>query len=224
MKKSIQILALFMGLSTFFACNSTRIIDSWTKETLSDLKDNNVLIIAKSSDKMTRINGEDAFAKELEKRGISVTKSYDAFPNIDPGKEYSAEETQALRDQLYDKGYRVVLVSAIKDKSEAIVQTESGGYYTGPYYPAYYPRYYYGFNSYYGSVYSPYMGYTPSVTRTSKETTYVLETVLYDLNKSDDSQLVGITTASITDPASIKSGAQQYAAAIVETMYGGPGK
>jgi len=83
-----------------------------------------------------------------------------------------------------------------------------------------YPGYYGGFNNYYrtpyayGSYYNSFGGYIPTSTSTSTSTTYILETVFYNLDEPEENQLVAVVTSELDDPKEAYKTAQKY----VETM------
>ena len=97
---------------------------------------------------------------------------------------------------------------ASEDIKTEIRTTQSGGYY-----PSMYGGYG-GFGGYYGSNYSPYgMGghYVSSSQRTYNSDTYKLETVVYELKREPNKQLVAVVSVNITNPKSANEVAPKYA-------------
>jgi hypothetical protein len=96
--------------------------------------------------------------------------------------------------------------------------------YVGGGYGSFYPGYYGGFNSYYmapyayGNYYSGFGGYVPLSTSTYTTTTYVLETVAYNLDKGQEDQLIAVVTTEVTDPKDAYKTAAIYVDKIMEAI------
>ncbi|TDI71488.1 MAG: hypothetical protein E2O88_01815 [Bacteroidetes bacterium] len=218
---SIIILAVAILLTN---CSSIKVIDAWKGDNVNTIKDQNILVIARAENQLTRVSFEDEIADQIRSNGMKATESYKQFPNLKPDDKLSEEEVKEIVSLLKSKGYNGVVVSVLKDLQETTRVTEEGGYYTGGYtggpYYSYYPGYYGGFYGYYGNAmsYSTYGNYVPSTLTTQTSKTYILETVVYNLDQPDDKQLVAVVTSKVDNPQSVTTTAKQYAKAIAKSL------
>lgn len=218
-----HIIVLIILTIAFSSCSSVKVTDSWKADNLSSLNDKKILVIARSDDMVTRQRFEQEIVSKLREKGIDATESYTKFPSMKHNKKRSEEEIDDVIDIIKNEGFTGVLLTVLKDKTKEIVTSETGGYTTGGYgaYGMGYGGYYGGFGGYYGRAYSPYGygyggSYVPSETRTYTSETYVLETVIYNLDLPKGKQLLGVLSVDITDPKSASKVAPQYAEAIIK--------
>ncbi len=224
--KNKYYLILFAFTFTFLqSCSSTKVLDSWKAEpsVVELFKKKNVLVIARTSNNDARFAFESEIADALRARGIKATESYNKAPNIHPHREMSEERLTLLKTLMKTEGLNAVVLTVIKDKKET-VRTTTNGFYTGGLYSSYYPGYYGGFYNYYsypyayGSYYSSFGGYIPTSTSTSVETNYVLETVVYNLDESEENQLVAVVTTNLDDPNDAQKSAKKYVDLMIQTL------
>jgi len=219
---SSLIIVTLVAIST--NCSSIKVIDAWKGDNIKTIRDQNILVIARAEHQLTRVSFEDEIADQIRSNGMKATESYKQFPNLKPDDKLSEEEVKEIMSLLKSKGYNGVVVSVLKDLQETTRVTEEGGYYTGGYtggpYYSYYPGYYGGFYGYYGNSmsYSTYGNYVPSTLTTQTSKTYILETVVYNLDQPDDKQLVAVVTSKVDNPQSVTTTAKQYAKAIVKSL------
>jgi hypothetical protein len=138
-----------------------------------------------------------------------------------PDEKLTGDKLKNFQDFLDNEGYDGIVVTVLKDKRESTQTTEDGGYYAGAsYFPSYYPSYYGGFYGYYAHPmsYSTFGAYVPATYTTSTVTTYIVETVVYDLTQPEDKQLVAVVTSQIEDPQSVTKNAQEYAKKVAESL------
>jgi len=222
MRKIVQILMLAILTISFSNCSSTvKVTDSWKADNLSTLKGKKILVIARSDDMVTRQRFEQEIASGLRAKGIDATESYTKFPSMKHNQKRTEEEIDQVVEIIKNEGFSGVVLTVLKDKSKEIVTSETGGYTSGGYYPSYYGGYYGGFGGYYGSVYSPYGygyggTYVPSETRTYTSETYIMETVIYNLDLEKGKQLLGVLSVDLNDPKSASKVAPKYADAVVK--------
>ncbi|MDN3723545.1 hypothetical protein QRD02_04065 [Aequorivita sp. SDUM287046] len=198
-------------------------MDSWKAEpSVVDLfKKKNVLVIARTSNNDARFAFESAMADALRARGIKATESYNKAPHIHPHREMTEERLTLLKTLMKTEGLNAVLLTVVKDKQQT-VRTTTDGFYTGGLYSAYYPGYYGSFYNYYsypyayGGYYSSFGGYIPS--ETTEETTYVLETVAYILDETEENQLVAVVTTRLDDPNDAHKSAKQYIDTMIKAL------
>jgi hypothetical protein len=220
MKKNLTILVLLAFSFVFQNCGSVKVRDSWTgeEETVAKFKKKNILVLARTADNTSRIAFEEALANELRAEGYKATESFKKFPKIYTNKEITEERIAFVQSILDSEGYNGIVIVAVKDQ-ESTTTTSSNGVYVGGGYGGY-PGYYGGFNNYYrtpyayGSYYNSFGGYIPTSTSTSTSTTYVIETVFYNLDEPQENQLVAVVTSELDDPKEAYKTAQKY----VETM------
>ena len=220
MKKNLTILVLLAFSFVFQNCGSVKVRDSWTGEevTVAKFKKKNILVLARTADNTSRIAFEEALADELRANNYKATESFKKFPKIYTNKEITEERIAFVQSILDSEGYNGIVIVAVKDQ-ESTTTTSSSGVYVGAGYGGY-PGYYGGFYNYYrapyayGSYYNSFGGYIPTSTSTSTSTTYVLETVFYNLDEPQENQLVAVVTSELDDPKEAYKTAQKY----VETM------
>lgn len=220
--KSIYRLAAFLMITLLFAsCSSIKVLNAWKSDKAETIRDKQVLVVARASRQQARVAFEEAIANKLRGAGINATESYKEIAEMDPNKKISETEIAETRAMLEAKGYNAVVITMVKDKSLEVQRNIQGGYYAGATMPGYYPMYYSGFYGYYAhpSSYMYYGGnYVPETITTQTSTTYVLETLAYNLDLPEDQQLLAEVTSSIEDPASAYETATAYANKITKAL------
>ena len=221
--KSVKILFI-LGAFMLFSCGtSVKVTSSWKgeAETIEKFRQNNVLVIARTTDNQARTAFEIEIAKALNSSGISATESYKKVPRLSPQQEVSEERVQQVLSMIQSEGFDAIVLTTVKDMRQT-TQTNTSGMYVGAY-GGYYPGYYGGFRSYYGHpyAYGPYWGtgaYIPTSSTTSTSTTYVLETVGFNLDEPEENQLVFVVTSELGEPNDAYKTAEKYVAKISEAL------
>ena len=210
MKKTFYSLILFGFALLLTSCSSVKVLDSWHGENLSSVEGKEILVVARTDNQQARIAFEEAMANDLRKAGLKATESYLKFSNHNPNEKTEKGTMKALLEK---EGFQSVVISVVKDYNESLVTEESGGYYAGgtTYYGGY-PGYYGGFYGYYNSPrsYSTYGNYVPATSTTRVSKSYILETLVYNLDEAEGKQLVGVVTSQIIDPSSVTKTAKDY--------------
>ena len=208
-------------VTLFSSCSSIEILNSWKSESMSEMKSKKILAIARTNDNSARIIFENELVEELKKQGFSASSSYKMFSILDPKQKISPEKAESLKAMFREKGYNAILLTVVKEVEEltkTIVSNENE-FYAGAYY---YPRYYRGFYGYYNhpTSYIPYnYNYNDNKeTTTYTSENYVLETVVYDLDKPKEEQLVGIVTSKIKEPSDISKASKNYVKKIINKL------
>jgi hypothetical protein len=205
-------------------CSSIKVLDAWKGENINTIKDQNILVIARADSELARVSFEKEIADQIRAKGLQATESHKQFPAHEPDKKLSEEETTELKDKIQQAGFNGVVVSVLKDLQTTTRVTEDGGYTTGGYtggpYASYYPGYYGGFYGYYGNAmsYSTYGNYVPTTINTRTSKTYILETVVYNLEQPEEKQLIAVVTSKVDNPQNVTTTAKQYAHAIAKAM------
>lgn len=218
--KKILTLAIILVLAS---CSGVKVTDSWKADNLNSLKGKKILVITRSDDMVSRQRFEQEIANKLREAGVDATESYTKFPAMKHNQKRSEEEINQVVQIIKNEGYSGVVLTVLKDKSKEIVTSETGGYTSGGYgaYGMGYGGYYGGFGGYYGRAYSPYGygyggAYVPSETRTYTSETYILETVVYNLELAKGEQLLSVISVDVTDPKSASKIAPKYADSVVK--------
>lgn len=209
---------LLLGFVLLSSCSSVKVLDSWKGDNLATMSDKNILVIARTDNQQARIAIEEAMANDIRKAGFKATESYLKFNSMNPNKKVDPEKVQALIEKA---GFKGVVMNVLKDYNESMVTEESGGYYAGgtTYYGGY-PGYYGGFYGYYHNPYSysTYGNYVPSSSTTRISKSYILETLIYNLDEPEGKQLVSVVTTQIIDPSSITKTAKDYSKLVFNSL------
>ena len=220
MKNSVKLILSLTLILLFSGCSSVEVLNSWKADSADSVKDNNFIVIARTANTQGRIAFENEIVKQLTAKGMKATASFTKFPKLNPDQEVSEEKKAEIVKILEQEGFNAVVLTVIKDVQEVTQTTQDGGGYAGGNYYGYYPRYYGGFNRYYyhPMSYSTLGVYEPTTYTTSTSKNYILETVIYDLEQTDEKQLVAVVTSKIEDPENASSAAGQYVKAITKSF------
>jgi hypothetical protein len=226
MKNTFNLFALLLTIIAVSSCSGIKVLDTYKSEDLSEIRDNNILVIARTENKQTRIAFEQQISESLRAKGIKATESFRELPDFDhENKKLTDEQKKNFEEFLNNEGYNGIIITVLKDMRETTETYQDGGYYAGAtYMPAayggYYGGYYGGFNSYYYNPmsYSTFGSYVPSSTTTYTTKTYVVETAIYDLTKGPKEQLAAVVTSQIEDPQNITKNAQEYTEKVTKAL------
>jgi len=220
MKKTAKILSFLIVILLLNACSSVTVLSAWKADNVNTIKDNNILVIARTANLSARMAFENEIVRQLDEDGIKATASFTKFPKLNPDEKVTEEKQNAIVDMLKSEGYNGVILTVIKDIEELSKTDIDGGYYAGGTYYGYYPRYYGGFYGYYNNPmsYSTYGNYVPQTSTTYTATNYVLETVVYDLEQEGEKQLVAVVTSKLEEPEGADKAAKQYVKAITKGL------
>lgn len=219
MKSNMKIVLLISAVALLVGCGpSIRVTDAWKSDDVKDAKNETFLVIVRTDSRSSRQILENNIAEQLRAEGVDAIESYTKYPTIQVNKKVSEEEINEVVATITNDGYEIVVLTVLRDVTSELVTEQSGGYYTGGYGGGY-GGYYGGFGGYYGRYYSPYgMGgmYVPATETTYTQDVYKLETVVYDLRKDSNNQLIAVVGVDITDPVSTSQIAEDYAKKVVE--------
>lgn len=214
---------LFLGLMLILlssGCSSVKVLNSWKADNADSIKDNNFIVIARTANTQARIAFENEIVKQLTESGMKATASFTKFPKLNPDQEISEERKSEIIAILENEGFNAAVLTVVKDVQELTETTQDGGYYAGGNYYGYYPRYYGGFYGYYHNPmsFSTLGNYVPSTLTTTTSHNYILETVIYNLDETDENQLVAVVTSKLEDPQNAGDAAEQYVRAITKSF------
>ncbi len=220
MKKSINLILSLSVILLLNACSSVKVLNTWKADNVNTIKDKNIIVIARTANMQARIAFENEIVDQLKSRGMKATASFKKFPILKPDLKITKEKEEMIKKLLNSEGFNGVVLTVIKDTQELSKTVTDGGYYAGSSYYGYYPRYYVGFYGYYRHPmsYSTFGTYMPSTSTTYTETTYILETVIYNLEETKEKQLVAVVTSKIEDPENASDAAKKYVKAISKSF------
>ncbi|WP_296316996.1 hypothetical protein [Winogradskyella sp. UBA3174] len=220
MKKFIHPLLLLTTILFFSSCSSVKVLNSWKGENAYTVKNNNILVIARTDNMSARIAFENEIVKDLTAKDIKATASFEKFPKLDPDKKLTEAEQKKIKTMLLESGFNGVILTVVKEEEELTKRVTDGGYYAGSNYYGFYPRYYNGFYGYYGNVnsFSTLGNYVEPTSQTYTATNYVVETLIYNLDEPEDKQLVAVVTSKLEEPDNAATTAHQYVKAISKSF------
>jgi hypothetical protein len=220
MKKFTFSLLVLMNIVLFSSCSSVKVLNSWKADNIDSVKDNSMLVIARTDNISARIAFENEITKDLNANGIKATSSFEKFPNLNPDKELTEADAERIKQIIRENGFNGVVLTIVKEEQELTKTVTDGGYYAGSTYYGYYPRYYNGFYGYYGHVnsYSTMGNYVNQTTQTYTAKNYILETVIYNLDEAEEKQLVAVVTSKLEEPENAATTAKQYVKAISKSF------
>jgi len=200
--------------------SSVEVINAWKSDKLNTIVDQNILVITRTEDNKKRGAFEEQMLAHLKKNKIKASTSYMKIPIFNDQREYTVEERKELVANIKELGFNAIILTSVKKRSEKTVTTEHGGYYTGGSYSSLYPQYYGGFYGYYNHPYShpTYQSYVPSETYTDIRKSFVLETVIFNLELASTEQLVAVVTSAVDDPETVYTAAEEYVKEIAKAL------
>jgi hypothetical protein len=202
-------LAIFL---LFSSCSSVKVIDSWKSDSISTIKDNNFIVVARANNLQAQIAFENEIVKQMKSNGYQATASYSKFGEMKPNEPELESDKEKFKKILELEGFNAVILTVMKDYQEETRLEKEGGYYTGGNYYGYYPRYYSSFYPYYYNPISYHsMGnYVEETYTTNVSKLYILETTIYNLDESEENQLVAVITSKIDNPETASGAAKEY--------------
>ena len=221
MKKITYLLAIIIMSTVSTSCSSVKVLDTWSSDNVKSVRSKNILVIARTSHKPSRIAFEEAMVKEIEKKGLKGVESFKKFPEIDPDSKLTLDEKNAIKEMLKKEGFNAIVVSVLKDVKKISKTETEGGYIAGESLASYYgipPGGFYGFYTH-PNAYSTYQGVDVAMTVTTQTAKiYVLQTLVHNLDLVEKEQLVALVTSEIVQPESIPDNAHQYAKAVMKAI------
>ncbi|GAA4886242.1 hypothetical protein GCM10023311_06460 [Flaviramulus aquimarinus] len=210
-KTTLSLICISIFLS-FSSCSSVKVLDSWKNDRITNIKDNNFLVVARANNPQARIAFENEIVSQMESNGYQATASFSKFGNMKPNEPKSETNKEKLQEILKLEGFNAVILTVMKDYQEETRLEKEGGYYAGGNYYGYYPRYYGGFYPYFYNPLSYHTlgNYVEESYSTSTSKLYILETTIYNLDESGENQLVAVITSKIDNPQTASGAAKEY--------------
>lgn len=213
MKTINKLLGLLTVTLLVVSCSSVKVTDSWRQENSKDIKGEKIMIVSVTDNEVSRQRFEKDLVNTLNANGFESFESYAKYPEMNPTKKVSQEEITALKQKLQDNGVNLVAISAVKEIKEYTETNTTGTSYGMPMHYGY--RGYRGFYGYYGGMYMD-MGTSTSTTSVKKK--YRLETVVYDLSKPKDKELIAVVSTEIDDPQKLTKVSKDFSDKIVKEL------
>lgn len=216
--KEAQFILIVLLIGSIYGCSGYKVLDTWKAENAQDIRENNILVVARTTNTEARKAFENEITNELKKQGVKATASYLKFPKLGPNTKMSEERKDSMRTLLTSEGFDGVALSILRDYEEKtrIIGSEGGGNYveTGTRPNPYNEGANVGFYAYY---YHP-TAYPSDMVYVEKDTlaaltsrNYTLQTSVYNLKLQEDKQLVAYLNASIENPDNADKAAKGYA-------------
>jgi|GEM_PF-1650095 len=210
---------LLIGIAFILtSCSGAKVLYTYKADQLPDIRDNSVLVVARTAREDIRKAFEDEITADLIKRGINAEPSYTRIPQLNPDEKLTDERKNEIKQMLEEAGFNGVVLTVLKDYQERTRVIGEGGYDASVNYgyrdlPTYMGS---GFYVYFQHPlsYSTEDLYVPQSPDVITSKLYVVETVAFDLDKEDDKQLVAVVRASLENPSGAASTAKEYAKAI----------
>ena len=198
------------------SCSSVKTVGTWKGTEPLNLKEKTVIVFSKTNDNVIRTQFEKDLTNRLQENDIKSIESYTLFPKIDISKKLNKFEKKELVKEFRNKGIDIVVLTVLKDTQKYTTTTTSGADYSKRTYPMYNDkRYYGGFYSYYDRGF--YQSESLS-TITYEGKKYILETVTYDLTKSEEDQLVSVITTEIDNPKTLGTISKDFSKRVVKQL------
>lgn len=193
----------------FQSCSSVKVLDTWKvdKEKVESFKEQKILVIGRMADDLLRVTFENQITDKLNAKGYKATASFSKFPKVHKEFEMTEERMKMMRSMIDSEGYTGVVITTVKDKKETTTTSGTGVYFGASYFP-----------SYYGGFYNGFGGYSPLSKSSHTTTTYILETVAYNLNQDGADQLIAVTPSSVPEVKRITKGVVKYVEMIAEAL------
>ena len=209
----ITVSSIYLAIFLLFSgCSSVKVIDSWKSDNISTIKDNNFIVVARANNLQAQIAFENEIVKQMKSNGYQATASYSKFGEMKPNEPELESDKEKFKKILELEGFNAVILTVMKDYQEETRLEKEGGYYTGGNYYGYYPKYYSSFYPYYYNPISYHsMGnYVEETYTTNVSKLYILETTIYNLDESEENQLVAVITSKIDNPETASGAAKGY--------------
>ena len=222
-KSYLHVFALVFSLSLLNSCATVKVVDSWKADDLSEIQNKNVLVITRTSNIKIRKIFEDAFMKRLKASDIKGNVSYNLIKDINTEKKLTENEVAAALQTIKNEGYNAIVLTVLKDRKSVVSVTKDGGYTSGATYSSEINPFLYDFYTAFGSPYTApsmrHSGYYVEETYQEQEyVTFVLETLIFDLDASEKEQLKGQVTSKLESPGSAIEVADNYAKKVANAL------
>ena len=136
MKKLKSVLLILLAIITVVSCSGIKVTDAWKADEIGDIKEDNILVIVRTDDMVSRQRFEQEIADKVREGGNKATESYKKFPGMKHNVKRTEEEVDQMIQIIKNEGFGGVVLTVLKDVSSEIVTSETGGYTAGGFYPS----------------------------------------------------------------------------------------
>ncbi|SDX43153.1 hypothetical protein SAMN05444411_105166 [Lutibacter oricola] len=211
MKTLIKISSLvFLIIITITSCSSVKLIDSWENSKLNEINKKSIAVISKTNNDFARIQFETDISKKLNENNLKSIESYKILRKLDTSNNLSFISTKNVQNKLKKQGIDIIIATILKDTQEytrTAVENNISVHHT-----VRYSRRYRKF------FVIPYYNVEPSSSYTYTSKRYILETVVYDITKDEDNQLIAILTSEVDNPKSLGKISKDFSKKITEQI------
>ncbi|OUR94326.1 hypothetical protein A9Q87_01375 [Flavobacteriales bacterium 34_180_T64] len=205
MKSKITMLGV---VSLFlFGCASTYLKESSVVDATKKSYEN-ILVIARAKDKISRITFENQVVDDLAIYGVNASASSSIIPTESFSNELSESEISELKKTIIEKGYDGIIITNLVNQRE-YQDVQSGNSST-----AFYPTRYGRFGRYYG--YYPVTYWEGDSVVTGVE--YTLESCLYNIVADKDKNLQWVGRFKVKDPSSLINTITKYSKELTSAL------
>lgn len=205
MKKNILALGFIAFLIT--SCASSYLQDS-SNASNNKKKYDKILVLAKSKDKLTRMNFEDQVVKDFAAKGVNASSSMAAIQTESFSNELTENDLENLRLKLIKDGYTGVIITYLisKDQYTDVIPGSSS--------TAYVPVRYGRFGRYYGAY--PMNYWEPDTVDVGIE--YILESCFYDITVDNNDNLQWVGRFKVKNPSSLNKTIEKYSKELTDQL------
>ncbi len=215
MKTINKILSILTLIVMVTSCSTVRVVSTWNHSKELNLNDKRIMVISKTDDNVVRSQFESDLVNKLREHGLNSMESLTVFPKIDTEVKLNENEVQKIVEDLKNKGVDIIILNTLKDTQEYTRTETTGGGYSTLYFPTYFRGPNGTFYRYYNSIH---VKSEPESTITHTGKKYILETVIYDLTKTDNEQLISVITTEIDNPKSLGTISKDFSKQIIKKL------
>ncbi len=197
MNKYVSILCLAL---LFTSCGASEVIDSWKSDNFQNIKGNKILVIAKTPDPIVQKTYEKAIVSKLQGQHIDAIGMHRIFPDIEDKEQRTTEEVEQILRMFKDKKIEGLLITSLKqtietnssskpERGKIQIENKRKGSFT--------------IEAYDNLTDLPdldKLDFDTSKDSKNIATTYILESITYDLTLEKDQQLVNVCLLDVVDP------------------------
>lgn len=208
-KKIIGIVTLTLIVGS---CSTVKVTDSWKDEAATDISGEKILVVNITENETSRKRFEKDLVTVLNENGFNSQESYITYPELNPTKKLSPEESKLLKDKLQSNGVSLVAITSIREIEEYVQTNGTTSNYGSPYYG--HSRYR-GFHGYYGGAYMSTGSYS---SKSEVKQKFKVETIIYDLSKPKDKELLAVISTEIDDPKKVTTVSNDFSKQVVKEL------
>ncbi|WP_298501615.1 hypothetical protein [uncultured Maribacter sp.] len=206
MKKLKSITSVLILITLLIGCSSVRITDSCRVSKTLNIKKKNILVVSKTEDRATQIRFEKDMVLNLNKNGLTSIESHIKFPNSDPTEKVEKNKEKEIIKNLRNNNIDIIIISHLVDsrKYKNTITTNENIY---PF-----PYRYRSFYDYANQFHQE------QSTIEMEGTTYILETLVYDITQQTQDQLISIITSEVDNPNNLSTTSNEFSKSIIKDL------